>query len=197
MLDAKRLALMKNELYQDHWSVDTMIYLTRCFLTLEQQLTHVIVVDSLLLSIIVDTPDTNPAVATQIRVLQRQCSPPTLNLIILPLYYDTQWSLLIYLPHYKQWLHFTTGKKHERYLSHVQSRLHQLNIVTLHETKSLCFDVATHDSHIIFYIYLILRKFDILATGGYHSFLGSLSQEIPLLSERYRKSFLLRLEAIL
>ena len=194
MLDAKRLALMKNELYKDHWSIETMIHMTQRILACEQ-LTQVTVIDSLLLSIIVDTPDTNPA--THIKVLRERCSPPTLALLLFPLFYNAQWSLLIYLSHYKQWMHFTTGEKHKHFMSRVQTRLHQLNIVNMHETKSLSCDVVTHDAHIIFYIYLMIRKFDILATSGYQSFIQSLSQEMPLLNERNRKSFLLRLEAIL
>lgn len=194
-LDPLRGVLMKQELYRDDWSVDTMNYLTRRLIMFEK-VRQVSVVDSLLLSIVVDTPDTNPAVAAQIKVLRKECTPPTLSLILFPLHNNAEQSLVIYLPHYRQWVHFTTGKKHHLFLARMQARLDALAIIGMTESNSLLIDCATQSCHIIFYILIVIKNFDTLLAEGCRTFLSRVTQQITVLNERNKKSFLLRLEAL-
>lgn len=180
---------------EEEWRIDTMMHLSRRLLAYEE-LTNVAVVDSLVLSIVVDTPDTNPAVAAQIKVLRQQCLSPTLSLILFPLHNDADQSLLIYLPHYRQWVHFTTGKKHHVFLGRLQNRLDALAMISLRESNSLLIDCPTQSYHIIFYIMIMIKNFDSLHTEGCRVFLTRVSQQITVLNERNKKSFLLRLEAL-
>jgi hypothetical protein len=132
--------------------------------------------------------------------LRREISLAT-KIMLMPLWYEEHWSLMIYLPSLNQWLHCDslTGR-HRRYVTHLQKHLHQLNLCDMTNIQCLSYESLSQENNpyecgqlVLFYIFVILKN----AHLSMKEFLIRIQIELSILCESNREIFLSHLENIL